>query len=135
MRRISYAACDCRSKAADVCNALLVAGARIISVCDGQHDYMVWFEHERAGDADFLVEVCQAAKDVKDFAEKKVYWDQQYRESHKALDALSTEIGNPCLEARADETMAGALVRYVIERYIRTDAAWREINGLPPLER
>ncbi len=128
-------ACTDRQKAADVCSALLVAGARIVTVCDGQHDYTVWYEHERAGDETFQIEIGRASKDVKEYEAKKSYWDDQYKASHAALDKLAETVDNPCVEMQEHETLADALVRYVIDRYVKTDGMWREIHGLPPLEK
>lgn len=41
---------------------------------------------------------------------------------NKALLALSEAVGHPCLEPRWNEDLGDALVRYVIERYIKADA-------------
>lgn len=133
MKRVSYLVCYDRSKVRDTCNSLIAVGARIVNVCDGQHDYTIWFEHERAGDADFDVEIGQAARDLKDYVAKGVYWNDQYKAAHKALDTLTEAVDNPCLEAEGDETFADALVRYVVDTCVKTSASWREIHGMPPL--
>lgn len=54
---------------------------------------------------------------------------------NRALTALSAAVGHPCLEPRWNEELGDALVRYVIERYIRADAAETRTVPMPENER
>lgn len=66
---------------------------------------------------------------IASFQEEEDFWNRQYKEAHVALGKLSKVIGNPCLEAKDGESFSEAFVSYVINRYIKTDDAWREIHG------
>ena len=107
-----------------------------------------------ADNADLLDEISGAMNSLESEipAERKARWErlqalfdvaypgtalldelQRTRESDVALRRLSTALGNPCLEAW-EETLADALVRYVLDELARLAQAERVVGAVKKLQ-
>lgn len=75
MRTVSWVRRYDRLKAAEVCNKLIAAGARIINIADTCGWTVVWFEHELAFDEDWVAGVIGDGDDgrVRDMREIKTH--------------------------------------------------------------